>query len=134
VNKFLTSAALLMFTALLIGSLYIPDNAVMWLANTEVWMNVVRIIIIIALVAALFSNPPRSHAFRKVTGILSIILITIAWQQLNSYSLAVLDALSFMQAAVILGLVALEPGLEQEEQPAQYPMLKYLQRLRNLRA
>ena len=111
-SHFLTASAISMFLLLAIGSLIAPEASFMWLANTEMYFVVLRMIVVAMLAALLLTSPPRSHHFRIVAGILAVVMVGTVWSQLSVNALLLLDAFTFAQAAVILAIAAIEPSEE----------------------
>lgn len=108
-SKLLIFVTITTTVLLLVGGIYYPDNPMIWLASTSQDFAIIRSIIIVALIGLLFTNPPRKVVFRSALGVLSLALVMITTIQVNNYSIYVLDAFTFLQAAIIFALAAIEP-------------------------
>lgn len=107
-KKLLIAALIFLLGAMFIDGLYHKDAPLMWLASTSVEYAYIRVALIAALLTLLFSSPPRSAAFRTflmafagVIG-LSTVLMSIF------YAVPLLDAVVFIEVAIILMIEALE--------------------------
>ena len=69
----------------------------------------IRIAIVILLFGLLLSSPPRSMLFRTIIGFASVGLVAMASYSFFAYSIRVIDAIVFLQVAIIFGIEALEP-------------------------
>lgn len=108
VHKLLIGITLLGVLGLAAGSVYSPDTLLMSLADTGPLYAVLRGIIAVLLVALLVTDPPRSHALRLAIGIWGVVLAGLSLQLLFAYQLHLLDAIVFMEVAIIFGIEALE--------------------------
>ena len=109
-SNFLTASAITMFVILVLGGIFTPEASYMWLASTESYFIILRLVVIVMLTALLVTSPPRSRNFRAIIGGVAMIMVGTIWAQLSMHSLMLLDALTFLQAAVILGIASIEPS------------------------
>lgn len=107
-DKMIYSGSIVVASALIAGSLLMPDNAGMWLASTSLAMNIMRGVIIGLMVGLLVTNPPRRREFRLLLGAVSLSFMMWAFGHLWYGSTMVIDSLLFLEAAVSFGLAALE--------------------------
>lgn len=107
-KKMLIVATMLFTASLMIGSVYFPDTPFMWFAGTSLNLELLRALLIALLTVLLFSNPPRALYIRYTIGMVAIILPLIVTTLAVQYHLHIIDALVFMEVAVIFGLEALE--------------------------
>ena len=84
------------------------DNllAVLWSSTVE--YQTVRIILIVLLFGVLFTTPPRSVRFRMTLGVVAVALLFGSAAMLLGYHMKVLDAVIFLEIAIICGIEALE--------------------------
>ena len=78
-----------------------------FLAN-GVFANMLRIGIIILLAALLVTNPPRSFKLRVLSGVASIIMLSMSVSQLFSFGTYMIDAIIYLELAIIFAIEALE--------------------------
>lgn len=116
-NKTLTSGLIAMTALLLAGSIWFPNEAIMWLASTTLFTNIVRGILIAVLLVILFTNPPRSPYIRGLFSLSSIILFSLVMIQLQS-SVFIFDMMMFSLASVIFAIEALEYNPEEGFEPS----------------
>jgi hypothetical protein len=107
-QKTLTALLIVMTGFLVIGSWLFPDSSMLWLADTSAGMNAIRILLIALLSGLLFTNPPRKIHFRYVLGGSAALLGLLTLGQTYNNTMQVLDALVYIQAAVLFALAALE--------------------------
>lgn len=93
---------------MLFSGLYQPDAPLMWLASTSSNYAYMRVALIAVLLTLLVTNPPRSGysrvflgAFSAALGLSTIILSS--W-----YAIDLLDAVVFVEVAIIFMIEALE--------------------------
>lgn len=115
-KKLLIVGTILLTGALLVSGVFYPDYPLMWLASTSADYSVVRGVLIAILAVLLFSNPPRAVYFRiflaACAGVLGIATIGL----LLTYNMNLIDAIVFMEIAIIFAIEALES-------PDSYPSL-----------
>lgn len=98
-----------MFVALLfVGTLYFKNDMAMLFAAKTLPFQIIRLIVFCALGVLFFSRPPRALSFRLVIGAMSLGLVYLSIQQTFSAQLHLLDAVVFLETAVIFAIEALE--------------------------
>lgn len=127
IGKTLIVATLLLVMLLFIGGIYYPNTLEMSFANTTASYTVLRAVIIFLLISILVTNPPRSRALRAVIGVWSLLLASVAVQIFHGYEIHLLDAIVFMQVAIILAIEALEkteiPVTKKPSLPRKIPVI-----------
>lgn len=122
-HKSLIGATLLFIATLMAGTVLYPDSFLASFAATDSATMVVRSVIAGLLITLLVTNPPRSLALRTTIGAGSAVLTVLTTQLLFSYQLAPLDALLFIEVAIISGIEALETRtripVRQKDSPAR---------------
>ncbi len=93
---------------LIVGSRLVPDSAPMWLASTDLSMNLLRGMLAGMMLGLLFTEPPRRLLFRGALGALGILLAIMATVPLLQGSIHIVDVLLFAQASVCFLLAAIE--------------------------
>ena len=119
-SKVLIGLTLAFVAALLVGGVYFPNSFAMAFAGTSSAFMVVRIAIAILLSALLFTKPPRSVYFRAMLGVWAVSLSILASQLLMNYQLNLLDAVMFIEVAIIFGVEALESSLATSTKKAKH--------------
>lgn len=121
--KNLIAGATALFVLLLfIGGIFYPNTLEMRLADTSSASTLMRAVIIGLLVTVLVTNPPRSRALRSVLGVWSLLLAALASSIFVTYTVEFLDALVFLQVAIILGIEALEVSPEPRSTKRRIPV------------
>lgn len=108
IYKFLITTTLVFVSALFIGGVYYPESFAMILADTTMSFAILRAILCILLIILLVTNPPRSLAIRTAVGTSALFLVVVTLQLLLNFQMHLLDAVVFMQVAIIFGIEALE--------------------------
>lgn len=116
-SKMLISWTLVLVGVLLIGGLYFENSLLMAFAGSGAAYTALRVVIIALLIGLLITNPPRTHLFRTMLGVWAIALATVAGQLLLTYQLHLLDAILFIEVAIIFGIEALEMGVSKSGKP-----------------
>lgn len=111
-KKTLIGATILLTAALLLGGIYYPNSPLMWLAGTSIIYAVLRAILIIILGVLLFSNPPRAYLFRYGIGLVAVVLGVATAVCALTYKINIVDAVVFIEIAIIFGIEALEAPAE----------------------
>lgn len=117
-GKLLTFATIVTTALLLVGGIYAPEHPMMWLASTSQDFAIIRSVIMVALLGLLFTQPPRNVIFRGLLGGLAVVLVTLTGLQVNNYSILILDVFTFLQAAIIFTIAAIEPDPLADEETA----------------
>lgn len=94
--------------AMLIGPHINSDALVseLWLSTLE--YDIIRIAFIAMLLGLVFSTIPRSVSFRALLCVMSVILVASASVMLLRYQMRLLDAVIFIQVAIIFAIEAAE--------------------------
>lgn len=108
VKKLLIIATMVLVCAMLFDGLYQKDAPLMWLASTTVNYAYMRAALVAVLLVLLVSSPPRSVNFRIflagfATALFASTLLLSYW-----YAIALLDAIVFLEVAIICMIEALE--------------------------
>lgn len=107
-KKLLISAMVVLVVAMLLNGLYYPDSPLMWLAATSNEYAYMRAALIGVLVTLLITDPPRSKAFRVFLGVFASTLFVSTALLINAYTIGILDAVIFVELAIIFMIEALE--------------------------
>lgn len=104
---------LIVATAFLVGTmlfdgLYYQDAPLMWLASTSSSYVYVRAALVIVLTMLFISSPPRWLQFRLFLGGFAVALFGSTLSLSMSYAVNLLDALIFIEVAIIFMIEALE--------------------------
>ena len=67
-----------------------------------------RLAIVVMLLSLLFTNPPRSRSFRAVLGVFAAVVFTGSLTLMFRYQIGFIDALLFVETAIIVAIAALE--------------------------
>lgn len=116
-SKTLIGLTLVFVTTLLVGGLMYPESLLMAFAGVGVTFTVLRIVMIALLVGLLLTNPPRPHMFRTMLGVWAVALAVTAGQLLMNYQIHMLDAILFIEVAIIFGAEALEMNPAKANKP-----------------
>lgn len=108
IYKFLIASTLVFVSALLIGGIYFPGSFAMYLASTAMTFTVLRAVVAVLLIGLLFTNPPRSLALRSIVGFTSVFLFVMNAYLVMNFQMFLLDAVVFLQVAILFGIEALE--------------------------
>ena len=73
--------------------------------------NVVRVVLIIALLVLAFTVRPRSRVLRYGLGAVSAVITVFSLGQMITYSLPLMDALTYLIASTVLMIEALEDAV-----------------------
>lgn len=107
-KRLLILGTFLITASLLVGGLYFPNAAPMWLASTSEGFAVIRGGILILLGALLWIEPPRPLYLRIVTGATAVALMaTVLWMT-AVYMLQPIDTVVLVEVAIVFGIEALE--------------------------
>ena len=120
---------LIITTTLLIGAMlfdgvYYPDSPLMWLASTAVIYAFIRLGLVVILLGLLAFRPPRSFQARVFLGSVASVLGIVTLVLVGQYNIAFLDAIVFIEVAIILMIEALEADqLTVRQLAAKTPLL-----------
>jgi hypothetical protein len=114
----------LLIGAMLIDGVYYPDSPLMWLASTAVIYAFIRLGLMVILLGLLAFRPPRSIQARVFLGSVASVLGIVTFVLVGQYNIAFLDAIVFIEVAIILMIEALETGQQTVRQlTAKVPLL-----------
>lgn len=108
VKRLLIIATTFLVCAMLFDGLYQKDAPLMWLASTTINYAYMRMALIVVLVMLLVTNPPRSSYFRTFLAGFSAALFIGTVLLSNWYAIGLLDAIVFIEVAIICMIEALE--------------------------
>ncbi|HEX7484041.1 MAG TPA: hypothetical protein VF281_02715 [Candidatus Saccharimonadales bacterium] len=98
----------LLIGAMLFDGLYYPNSPLMWLASTDTVYAYVRLGLMICLLGLLVFRPPRLFYNRVFLGVLAGGLAAITCVLVGEYTIEFLDAIIFIEVAIIFMIEALE--------------------------
>jgi hypothetical protein len=107
-KKTIISGTIILIAALFIGGVYFPNYPLMWMASTSILYEVIRLGLIASLTVLLFSNPPRAVYFRIFLASVAAVLGVSTIVMMFNYDMNLIDAIAFMEIAIIFGIEALE--------------------------
>ena len=107
-SKTLIGGTLVFVLILMAGVALYPSSILTAFAGSSAGYMMLRIVVAILLVGLLFTTPPRTKLFRAMLGVWAFALAVTAGQLLLNYQLYLLDAVLFLEVAIIFGIEALE--------------------------
>lgn len=107
-KQLLIIATLLLTVALILGEHYYPNAPLMWMTIASPEGTWLRYGVIGLLALVLFSHPPRGVVMRAGLGGSALILAIATIQWLTSYHIGLIDAVVYIEVAIIVGIEALE--------------------------
>lgn len=112
-----TKSLMIIVTTLLVGTmlfsgLYQPESPLMWLAATTINYAYMRAALIVVLLTLLITNPPRSGYFRIFLMAFSTALGVSTILLSYWYAIGILDAIIFIEVAIIFMIESLEASVE----------------------
>lgn len=107
-KRLLIAGTIILTTALLLGGIYYPDDPFMWLASTSTNFEVIRAGLIALLAVLFFADPPRAIFFRVILAACASVLVIGTLWMLSTYTMYLIDAIMFVEIAIIFGVEALE--------------------------
>jgi len=115
-KKLLIVTTMLIVLAMLFDGMFDKDAPLMWLAATSMNYAYMRMALLAVLLALLVTNPPRSQYFRIfLTGVASALCLSTIWLS-YWYAINLLDAVIFVEVAIIFMIEALESSPEKVSQ------------------
>lgn len=111
-KRTLIVGTILLTAALLFGAVYYPNFPLMWLAGTTVSYEIIRGVLLAALIAVLVSKPPRSPYVRYFLGGVATSLAMVAGVMVLNDTGHIIDVIVFIESAIILALEALETSYQ----------------------
>jgi hypothetical protein len=111
-KKLLIITTMLIVLAMLFDGMFYKDAPLMWLASTSLNYAYMRIALLAVLLTLLVTSPPRSQYFRIfLAGFASALCLSTLWLS-YWYAINLLDAVIFIEVAIIFMIEALESGPE----------------------
>jgi hypothetical protein len=107
-KRLIISTTIAFLAVVTIGTMIQPDDALTALAAGDTLSQVVRIMLIGLLTSFLFIEPPRSMHLRVFLGGASIALAVGAVSLVPSYVIGIIDAVLYIEVAIIFAIEALE--------------------------
>ena len=80
--------------------------------------NALRVGILVLLVTLLFTNPPRSYRLRMLSGVTSLIMLSMSMMQLMAFNTYIVDAVIYLELAIIFAIEALELHTQNTTHPS----------------
>lgn len=111
-KKLLIITTMLIVLAMLFDGMFYKDAPLMWLASTSLNYAYMRIALLAVLLTLLVTSPPRSQYFRIfLAGFASALCLSTLWLS-YWYAINLLDAVIFIEVAIIFMIEALESDPE----------------------
>lgn len=107
-KKAIIFGTIVLTAVLLVSGLWYPNYPLMWLASSSINYEIIRAGLIVVLAILFFSNPPRAIFFRVFLAICALGLGVSTITMLGTYEMNLIDAIVFMEIAIIFALEALE--------------------------
>ncbi len=107
-KQILTLATTALVGLMLYYGIYDQSAPLMWLASTSLDYTYLRVALIAVLIALLLSSPPRSNKFRLFLAGFSVSLIGLSIWLIDTYAAGILDAVVFIEIAILFMIEALE--------------------------
>jgi hypothetical protein len=107
-KRILIVGTIVLLIAVMVGTGVAQDNVMQLFASGEPAAQVIRCILFGLLIGLLLTSPPRSVYFRTVLGAGSIVLVVGSAAMLAGNGMLLLDALIFIEAAIIFAVDAIE--------------------------
>ncbi len=107
-GKLLLTLSTLSLILLGAGTAIAPNDALFWLASSAGLYQIVRLVSVMFLIAQIFTQPPRRHWFRVVTGVMAMGIAGWTLHGTMNYTMPAMDTFSFLGASVTLMVTALE--------------------------
>lgn len=108
INRLLIGTTLLLIMAMSLGTMLYPDTFLSQLVETSTAYLAIRVGIAVLLIGLLMTYAPRSAVFRLTLGVWALALAATALQLLFTYQMNFLDAVVFVELAIIFAIEALE--------------------------
>ena len=116
-SKMLIGWTLVLVGALMLGGLFLQDSLFMAFAGTGLAYTLLRGMIAALLIGLLLTEPPRTHLFRTMLAVWSVALAVTTGQLLLTYQIHLLDAVLFLEVAIIFAVEALEASTNKAGKP-----------------
>lgn len=107
-KRLIIAGTIALLLTIIIGSTIGQDSLIQALVSNDPLSHIVRFIIVGLLAGLLFTAPPRSIDFRTALMIASGMLTIGVAVMLSQFYIAPLDAILFVEVAIIFALEAIE--------------------------
>jgi hypothetical protein len=107
-TKTLLVLSLVCLGILAIGTTLFAQSPAFWLATGSSTDQYIRAALMLVLAVQLITEPPRHVLFRILSGLLSIAVGVWSLEATYANHMPFLDTMSFMIAAIAIGITALE--------------------------
>jgi len=107
-KRLLIAGTIAFLAAIMVSTAVGQDSLLQAFTSSDAASQVIRLALIGLLASLLFVKPPRSIQFRTALSIASAALTFGVTIMLSQYQVAPLDALLFIEAAIIFALEAME--------------------------
>ena len=107
-TKMLLLLSLICLGVLAVGTALFAQNPAFWLASGASADQYIRAALMLVLVLQLSAKPPRHVVLRLLSGALAAGVGVWAVEMTYANQMLFLDAMSFMSAAIAIGVTALE--------------------------
>lgn len=107
-SKLLLWLSLAALGILIIGTSFMPNDPMFWLASTSRFYDSLRLILSIIILLQLMTSPPRHVAFRIFAGLAAAITGVWVVQQSYEYHMPLLDTGAFLGSSITVLVTALE--------------------------
>ena len=122
-RKFNLWFALLALITLGIGSYVSPYEGIFWLASPDLGAQIIRGSLAILIIIQLITEPPRHMLIRAITGLVSIATAMWAVYTTTMMSTPLFDTILYIQAAIALGITALELPTDEPQIISDTPLI-----------
>ena len=107
-KKLLIAGTIASLAALTIATSVGHDDLLAAFASSDIIMQGVRVALISLLASLLITSPPRSIHFRTILGVVSAALSFSVVFMLERYTIGFIDAMFFVEVAIIFALESIE--------------------------
>lgn len=107
-KRIIIAGTIAFLAAITVGTTFVHDPLLQAFIASDLLSQTVRLVLIGLLTVLFFTAPPRSIEFRTALGFASGLLSIGVAIMMSQYSIALLDALLFVEVAIIFALEALE--------------------------
>ena len=107
-SRLIILGSIIMTVWLLVTGLIAPDSITMSFASSGIIHTILRGGVLIMLIGAFMSSPPRSSLFRVLLGAMSTTVLIVSFVLMSGYQIGILDALLYLLVSIVLALEALE--------------------------
>ncbi len=123
-SKLLLLLSFLSLVILALGTAFLHNNTIFWLASGSPVYQYVREILATVLFVQLITHPPRHIVFRLLAGLTAMLVGGWALAATYNGSMPFLDTLSLLASASAIGVTALEVKPEGGEKKINYRQAK----------